>query len=65
MKNGTLYVKLMLILFGQLLEKIGLHFSPTSGHTVDESSYLVDRGSAVKWTENETIFDFSFRYLST
>ena len=32
-KNGTFYVKLTFILFGQLLEKIGQLFTPTSGHS--------------------------------
>ena len=32
-KNGTFNVKLMWILFWQLLKKIGLLFTPTSGHT--------------------------------
>ena len=32
-KNGTFYIKLMWILFGQLLQKIGLLFTPTSDHT--------------------------------
>ena len=31
---GTFYVKLMCILFGQLMEKIGLLFIATSGRTV-------------------------------
>ena len=32
-ENGTFYVKLMWIVFGELLEKFGLLFTPTSGHT--------------------------------
>ena len=40
MKNGTSYIKLMLKLFGQLLEKIGLLFTPTSGHTADKENNL-------------------------
>ena len=33
MNNGTFLVNLLWLIFGQLLEKIGLHFTPTSGHT--------------------------------
>ena len=33
-KNGTFYVELLWIHFGQFLEKIGLLFIPSSGHTV-------------------------------
>ena len=34
---GTFYMKLLCILFGQRLEKIGLLFTPTSSHTVRNS----------------------------
>ena len=33
MKNGSFYIELLQILFGQVLEKIELLFTLTSGHT--------------------------------
>ena len=37
-ENFPFYVKLVWLLFGQLLEKFGLLFTPTSGHSGAESS---------------------------
>ena len=49
------YVKLMWILFGQLMEKIGLLFTPTSGHT----GYLGGRLSGKVPTYNHQSANFS------
>ena len=42
LKDVTFNVKLLWILFGQLLEVIGLHFIPTSGHTDSKFALLQD-----------------------
>ena len=55
-KNGTFYVKLLRNLFGQLLQKIGLLFTPTSGRTESDLSIFVKVFSCPTWAnENKVV----------